>query len=247
MKPIALAGAVCLLLAAGVAAKQSAGQSEQMQYSGTLGQSRIGVTLEVDNGRAIRGHYFYQKYLKDIPVTAAQESGTRLLKVAGGVLKLHFKGNGSEGHAPLTFENSVGLDGTWTSADGARSLPVRLRGQMVLAKSKDGRRYSDVTSESDAAFEKRVQAFYRAVLAGNRTEATRYVSYPLRVNGKHPRTIKNAAQLLAAWDFIFTPTFMAKLRNDLPHDMFVHQGMAMLGDGDVWFDAKGAAVVNVTE
>ncbi|HXE15478.1 MAG TPA: hypothetical protein VN633_25365 [Bryobacteraceae bacterium] len=61
------------------------------------------------------------------------------------------------------------------------------------------------------------------------------------------RTIKNAAQLVSAWDSIFTPAFLAHLRDDLPHDMFVHQGMAMLGDGDVWFDAKGAAVLNVTE
>lgn len=247
MKPIALAGAACLLLAAGLAAEQAAGQSEQMQYSGTLGQSRIGLTLEVENGRATGGHYFYRKYLKDIPLTAKQENGALLLREAGGEFKLHFKGNGSEGHAPLTFDNSIGLNGTWTSADGARSLPVSLSGQTILPKSEDGRRYSDVTSESDAAFEKRVQAFCRAVLASKRAEAARYVSYPLRVNGKHRRTIKNAAQLMAAWDSIFTPAFLARLRNDLPHDMFVHQGMAMLGDGDVWFDAKGAAVLNVTE
>jgi len=247
VKSIALAGAAWLLFVAALAAKQVTGQSDQVQYSGTLGQSRIGLTVEVENGRAIRGHYFYQKYLKDIPLTAKQKKGMLLLKEAGGEFKLHFKGNGSEGHAPLTFENSIGLGGTWTSADGIRSLPVSLSGQTILAKSKDGRRYSDVTSESDAAFEKRVQAFYRAVLAGKRAEAARYVSYPLRVNGKHMRTIKNAAQLVSAWDSIFTPAFLMRLHEDLPHDMFVHQGMAMLGDGDVWFDAKGAAVLNVTE
>jgi uncharacterized protein (DUF2132 family) len=65
------------------------------------------------------------------------------------------------------------------------------------------------------------------------------------VNGKHPQSIQNAAQLITAWDSIFTPSFLARLRNDLPHDLFVHEGMAMLGDGDVWFDAKGAAALNV--
>jgi hypothetical protein len=245
MKSIVLAGAACLLLAAGLAAKQPAGRGELVQYSGTLGQKRIGLTLEVENGRAIRGQYFYQKYLKDIPLTVKHESGMLLLSETGGDFKLHFKGNGSEGHQALTFDNSIGLDGTWTSSDGTRSLPVTLSGQTILPKSKDGRRYSDVTSESDAAFEKRVQAFYRAVLAGNRSEAARYVSYPLRVNGKHPQSIQNAAQLITAWDSIFTPSFLARLRNDLPHDLFVHEGMAMLGDGDVWFDAKGAAALNV--
>jgi hypothetical protein len=247
MKPIVLAGAACFLLAAALAAKQVVGQGEQVQYSGTLGRSRIGLTLEVENGRAIRGHYFYQKYLKDIPLTVQDENETLLLKEAGGEFTLHFKGNGREGHEALTFENSIGLDGTWTSADGTRSFPVNLSGETILPKSKDGRRYSDVTSESDAAFEKRVQAFYRAVLSGNRSEAARYVSYPLRVNGKHPRSIRNAAQFIAAWDSIFTPAFLARLHNDLPHNLFVREGMAMLGDGDVWFDAKGAAALNVSE
>jgi hypothetical protein len=32
----------------------------------------------------------------------------------------------------------------------------------------------------------------------------------------------------------------------LPHDMFVHEGMAMVGDGEAWFDAKGLAVLNLT-
>jgi hypothetical protein len=247
MKTIVLAAAACLLFVAELVATQAPAKVELVQYSGTLGQSRIGLTVQVENGRATGGHYFYQKYLKDIPLTAKQDNGTLQLKEAGGEFRLHFKGDGSEARAPLTFENSIGLDGTWTSSDGARSLPVSLTGQTVLPTSEDGRRYSDVTAESDARFEKRVQAFYRAVLAGNRSEAAQFVSYPLRVNGKHPRTIRSRAQLLAAWDSIFTPAFLARLRNDLPHDMFVHQGMAMLGDGDVWFDAKGAAALNVSE
>ena len=247
MKPAALAAAACLFLAAGLAAAQHAAKVERVQYSGTLGQSRIGLTLEVENGRAIRGHYFYRKYLKDIPLAAKQDNGVLLLNEAGGEFKLHFKGNGSEGHAPLDFENSVGLDGTWASADGARSLPVSLSGQTILPGPAGGRRYSDVTGESDAAFERRVQSFYRAVLAGNRSEAARYVSYPLRVNGKQTKTIRTAAQLIAAWDSIFTPAFLARLRNDLPHDLFVREGMAMLGDGDVWFDARGAAALNLNE
>jgi TPP-dependent trihydroxycyclohexane-1,2-dione (THcHDO) dehydratase len=185
--------------------------------------------------------------LKDIPLSAKQDDSALLSKEAGGEFKLHFKGNGGEGHVPLTFENSVGLVGTWTGIASSQSLPVSLDSQTVLPGPVNAPRYSDVTTESDAAFEKRVQAFYRAVLAGNSSEAARYVSYPLRVNGNHRRTIKNTAELLAAWNSIFTPAFLARLRNDLPHDMFVHQGMAMLGDGDVWFDAKGAAALNVSE
>lgn len=38
---------------------------------------------------------------------------------------------------------------------------------------------------------------------------------------------------------------IAKLQAALPHDMFVHEGMAMIGDGGAWFDSKGLAVLNL--
>ena len=50
--------------------------------------------------------------------------------------------------------------------------------------------------------------------------------------------------MLEQWDTIFTPAFVDEYRQDLPHDMFVHDGMAMLGSGEAWFDGKGLAVVN---
>ena len=30
----------------------------------------------------------------------------------------------------------------------------------------------------------------------------------------------------------------------LPHEMFVHEGQAMVADGAVWFDAHGASAIN---
>ena len=104
--------------------------------------------------------------------------------------------------------------------------------------------YADVTTEPDAAFENRVRAFLRAVIAGDREAAANAVSYPLQVNGTRPTVIRNKAELLASWDRIFTPTLVSQLRAAIPHEMFVHEGNAMLGDGIVWFDARGASTIN---
>lgn len=219
---------------------------QRLQYTGTLGQSRIGMTLILEAGRARSGHYFYQRYLTDIPLSVGEEPGTITLKESsGGVFQLHFKGNGSEGGKPLNFENSVGMEGAWTSANGSQTFPVNLRLTGMMPGPPDQRRYAMITNEPDVSFEKRVQAFYRAVIAGDRAQAARYVSYPLRVNGKTTRTLRTPAEFIAAWDTIFTPAYLARLRNDLPHDMFMHNGMAMIGDGDAWFDDKGAAALNV--
>jgi hypothetical protein len=218
---------------------------QRFQYAGTLGQSRIGMTLFVAGSHSNGGHYFYQKYLTDIPLSVTEGSGGLILKEQNGTFTLRFKGNGSEGGRPLNFENSVGLEGTWTSGDGSKTLPVNLRMQGLMPGPPDERRYAMVTNESDASFEHRVQAFYRAVMANDRATAAKYVSYPLRVNGKTPKTLKTPAEFIAAWDTIFTPAYLARLRNDLPHDMFMHNGMAMIGNGDAWFDSKGAAALNV--
>jgi hypothetical protein len=103
-----------------------------------------------------------------------------------------------------------------------------------------------VTGQSDAAFEAKVQGFYKAALAGDRAAAAKYVSFPLRVNhnGKS-RTIHNAAELAAQWETIFTPAYLTALKNDIPHDLSVIQGQAMLGDGQAFFSDQGATALNI--
>jgi hypothetical protein len=219
----------------------------QHQYEGSLGKSRIGMTMLREGDKIEGGHYFYQEFLKDIAIAGSMEnSEITLTETGGGRFHLHFVGNGSDGGRPLDFENSIGMAGTWSSADGAHTYPVSLRGTTVREGADAAGRYRDISSESDAAFEARVQSFWRAVLRGDKAAAVRFISYPLRANiGKgKSKTFRNSAEVLSAWNEIFTPALIGKLLADLPHDMFVRQGMAMLGNGEVWFDAKGLAVVN---
>ena len=229
----------------GATVTQEAASPSQISYQGTLGPARIGLVIVVRGGTIAGGHYFYARYLTDIALTGSIQGGAVELRGQdGGSFALKFVGNGSDGGKPLTFDNSVGLAGTW-SKDG-KSYPVKLtmQGQSVVSSS--GRWYEMLTGESDAAFEAGVQGFYKAVLAGNRGEAARYVSFPLRVNrnGKS-RMIRNAAELRAQWESIFIPAYIAALKDDLPHDLGIVQGQAMLGNGDAFFSDKGVTAVNV--
>lgn len=226
------------------------GQEDQLvrhQYEGTLGNGLIGMTILRRGNDLKGGHYFYQKYLKDISLTGAVQGSNITLNEPNGAFHLHFIGNGSEHGEPLNFENSVGMNGTWTTADSRRSYPVSLSGAYEVDYS--GRRYAQVTDDSDAAFEKRVQACFHATLAGDKNTVLRLIGYPLSVNLPNGRRkiFKNSNQVLAAWNSVFTSALIAKLSRDLPHDMFVHNGEAMLGDGEAWFDAKGLAVLNIPD
>lgn len=219
--------------------------ARQISYEGTLGPARIGLTVVVTNGVVSGGHYFYAKYLTDIQLNGSAQPGALTLEGKdGGVFALKFVGNGSEGGKPLNFENSVGLEGTW-SKDG-KTLPVKLTAEGQSPVPASGRWYEMVTSESDAAFEAKIQGFCKAALAGDRSATAKYVSFPLRVNhnGKS-RMILNATELNAQWETIFTPAYLAALKNDLPHDLSVIQGQAMLGNGQAFFGDKGATALNI--
>ncbi|PHY12682.1 hypothetical protein CSW58_10970, partial [Caulobacter sp. B11] len=212
--------------------------------SGKVGAYPVGMQLTIrDHRDFVSGHYFYVRTLINIPLTGRMEGDTLTLQEpGGGVFRLHLVSNVPGRKETLTFYNSTSLAGTWTQ--GAKTLPVELG----LTGGYDGppraRHYEEMTDEPDAVFEARVGRFLKAVVRGDRAAAAQAVSYPLLVNGARPRTVRNRAELLARWDSIFTPAFVADLRNAVPHEMFVRQGMAMVGDGDVWFDAKGAKVIN---
>lgn len=235
--------AVCLL---STAAAQTRGTLNRYTYDGTVGAARIGMVLFVSSGGEVStGHYFYARYLTDIPLTATRANGRlELHEAGGGIFRMAFKGNGSENGQPLNFSNSIGLEGTWTKQ--GKTVPVSLTGSSMDMAGPNDRWYADVTSETDAAFEARVQGFRRAALAGNHAGTAQFVDFPLRVNraGRH-RMVGSAAQLSAQWSTIFTPQCLEALRKAVAHDMFVRNGQVMLGDGVVWFGPKGAQSINV--
>ena len=121
------------------------------------------MTVKREGNKIKGGHYFYLKFLRDIPITGSTEgSHITLVESGGGAFHLHFVGNGSEKGQPLDFDDSVGMDGTWTDVTEKKTYPVSLRGTTIGDGADEGHRYRDVTNENDAAFEQRVQSLIRA-------------------------------------------------------------------------------------
>lgn len=244
IKAAALGLAVTLALAPNVRAEDPPKGLSTFGMSGKVGTYPIGMQLTVrDHRDFVSGHYFYVKALTDIPLTGRMDGDTLTLQEpGGGAFRLHLVSNGSARGQALTFYNSTGLAGTWSQ--GAKTLSV----EIGFSTSYDGppraRHYGEMTDEPDAVVEARAGRFLKAAVHGDRSAAAGAVSYPLRVNGDRPRTIRSKTELLAQWNTIFTPALIAALRDAVPHEMFVRQGMAMVGDGVVWFDAKGAKVIN---
>lgn len=216
-----------------------------MQMEGRMGAWPIGLAVTLRDDRRIEAvHYFYASHGVNIPLTGdvAGEQVT-LTEPGGGVFRLHLTNPHSDGPGPLGFYTATGLAGTWTG--GGKVWPVTLTFENSYPGDFPVPRYRDVTPASDADFESLVRRFLDGVTHGNRAQAAGAVSYPLRVNGRHPMLLRNRAAFLAAWDRLFTPAVVAQLRGAIPHEMFVRNGQAMVLSGLVWFDARGAVALNL--
>jgi hypothetical protein len=250
--------AVALLALAGAAHAQGVGANaadahaaaanaaDDWQVSGAVGSYRVGLDLLVQNGRVTSGRYFYVSQLKDIPLRQVGGPDPLTLQGAdGSTFHLHYVGNGSEHGAALGFDNSVGLAGRWTQ--GAHALPVKLSLDGISGSGVANHRYSLITQAPDSVVEGKARQFLQGVLSGDRSAAAAAVSYPLRVNeagGRH-LTLRDRAALLAHWDAIFTPAYLAVLKTAVPHDMFVRDQGAAVANGAVWFDDRGASSLNL--
>jgi hypothetical protein len=110
----------------------SAQQSEKKVFSGTLGETRIQMTLE-KNGRELRGTYFYQKIGRDIALSGSiDESGNFTLTETSpkGVKTGSFSGTWSKSEA----DDTNVLNGEWKSANGAKKFDFYLIEQMIFFK-----------------------------------------------------------------------------------------------------------------
>ena len=240
--PIPLFACLCVLA---LWRPASAAELQQAPYEGTLGPQRIGLILNMSGRQVAPSRYYYYRHLQDIPLTGEWHDGSFTLREQGASMTLHFVGNGSEEGEALNFDNSIGLEGSWSNAKV--TLPVKLRGGGLSTASPPGHWYQSITDETDDVFEARTKGFCAAVAKGDSKQAARYVHFPLRVNhgpGNHEQ-IRDAAQWAARWQRIFTPAYVARIADASPHSMAIVQGHAMLGDGLVFFSDKGAEALNV--
>lgn len=221
-------------------------------YRGDLGENIIiQMDLQFKNAPQITGSYFYKRWLKDIPLKGRflsereieiQEFDSR--GKPSGTFNLHFR----EQDPRERFGNSA-LDrevitGHWQSADGIRSLPVYLRALGGTIFKQGSSRYAVAGSRNDALLERSVQGFYQAVLNGDREAVARYVQYPLAftLDGTR-RQVWNTTAFLRYYSSIFTPQFVAKIADGIPHNMFANYQGIMIAEGAVWFDEQGKASV----
>lgn len=217
------------------------------EYRGTLGKNtEIGLSLHA-KGQELEGSYFYRKHLEDIPLTG-QYTSARDISLSetdsenklGGTFLWHFVEHDPHFQTDTPLQAEV-LGGKWVSANGKTTYPVYLQLDHECAPPGQSL-YAAAGATNDEIVEKNARAFYDAVVTGNRVVAAKYVSYPATFfdNGKR-KEIGTYTDFLKYYDQIFTPAYVAKIAQGIPHHMFVNSQGIMLADGKLWVDAEGKA------
>ncbi len=245
MASLRILSALGLLGGAPIFAQLKSGSCNE--YRGTLGKNtQIGMSLYADD-QELQGSYFYKNNLKDIPLRG-KYTGDRDISLMEtdkanhprGTFQLHFAEHDSYFQTVNPLQAEV-LQGEWIGTDGKTTYPVYLQLDHECVVSGQSR-YAAAGAASDQLVEKNVQAFYEAVMTGNRSGVAKYVSYPATYfAGAKQEQITDSAALLNVYDRIFTPAFVAQIAKSVPHHMFVNSQGIMLADGKVWFDANGKA------
>ena len=215
---------------------------DEKGLDGSIGPHGVGAHITVRNRTGfVAGHYFYARNPIDIGLTGGMQ-GDRLVLHGddGSTLNLHFETVSPASKPPLTFYSSTSLVGTWTK--GTTTLPVTL-GMNLSGGPQGASRYEDVTKEPAEVFEARARRFINGALSGNKAETASATSFPLNI-GDRRAFVRTRQELFRRWNEIFTPCLLSNLKLAVPHEMFVHGGFAMVSNGTVWFDAKGATGID---
>ena len=207
-------------------------------YEGRVGPYPVRVGLQFAPGGAVAGRYGYAGSAGTIRL-AGQLAGGQAMTLtefggARGAVSGRFAGTLSDTKAgPCAM-----FAGTWIRASGQKTLPVRLQ-----VSDSSFRNLAYYTSPKALRIERAAVALRAAILAGNRAAVIAAVRYPVFVAVGHARMhLASPAALRARYDMIFTPGFLARIRGDVPHMMFLRDQGTMLGGGEIWFGDDGRAI-----
>lgn len=213
------------------------------EYSGTIGNLKIGMTLRSD-GQNISGEYFYDKWLRDIPIKGNIDNKNNVVLYEydcnGNIIAL-FKGRFFN---CSNFNSGCGLvEGVWSKADesGSKNFKIELIYSTYYKPGKG--RYYVAGFDNDVAVEVFVQQFWKAVNYKDKNKVADMIYYPISVfiDGKNVK-IKNKAGMIKNYNQIFYSDFCKKIKNLVPHHLFAKYSGIMLGNGEIWFRSIGKRI-----
>ncbi len=206
-------------------------------FEGTLGKTKIQLSLYMTGPGQLKGNYCYTKYEHKIQLSGSINQNTIALEeLINGKTNAYLNGI-------VASDDTDHFDGTWTDSAGLKSLPVVLSLRAICGGTLENR-YSDFFFTNENAVEDFMKTAKAAILRGDKNWIANNVRYPLKttLDGNTPVTIKNAAQMIENFDRIFHPEFKNSIKPLCSCNLFTNYQGAMLGNGQIWINIIGSPV-----
>ena len=249
-KSIVLLFAFLLIFSSTLYAKENPDWEELNNYTGTIADNlKIGMTL-VMTGKDVSGVYFYNKWLRDIPIKGSTNNdGSIVLNEydQNGQLSGVFKGHSLD-HVPefgnqQTLTKYEVIEGVWSNPDGVDSKPFRLVMDNATYRPIGYGRYHVAGFNNDKDVEMFAQNVWKAIIDTDKERVALMIAYPLNVQiGRKNVKIKNKKSFIKNYEQIFYKNFYEKIKKTVPHNMFAKSSGVMLGNGEIWIGSRDKGI-----
>lgn len=193
-------------------------------FSGTLGDQEIFLTLYAyENGEVI-GTYVLQEYDIQVPLKGHLEGDNLILT---GTNSSVFSGK-------LSTDQTDNYTGAFTK--GVKETPVNFRLKLsTICWGLPKKRYADMHG-SDEEVHEYAQKVKDAILSGNKSWIADQLSFPLivHVNGEKITIQSRSIFIEKYFDLVFHDQFLKTLKTFRTTHLFTSNSGLMLGKGQIW-------------
>lgn len=239
---------VFLLFASSTWAGTALPEGYYFDFRGSIDeQYPFAMTLYRAANNQIRGAYYYEKYEKRIELAGIiKDNGDVVLAEtnAEGEKNGEFRGKVDQDGDNWTFK------GKWRNTGGSKKLNFSAKGfKGVQFPMEYGHRYeASGTGLHDAQVENFAYDFKKAILIGEIDRIWDLSGGEFRVNGMvdgKPEAvlwIKSREDFENAYDDVFSPDVIQRLREAEPFMLFARDQGIMMGNGVIWLKSGAASI-----
>jgi len=201
-------------------------------FNGTIDSiHQISMSLYIEHGDSVKGHYFYNENEIKIPIKGILSDSSIELNEFGidGNVRALFKGKISKGKTQY-------ITGVWNELVSGRSRPFNLSARSTV-RATWGHRYASIGAEDDTEVEEFANSVKMSILDNDFEWLSEHIAYPITIsiNGNRKK-ITNRQAFKKYFPITLDSKTIERIRTSPTTDLFVTANGAAIGNGQIWIN-----------
>lgn len=201
-------------------------------FNGTIDSiHQISMSLYIEHGDSVKGHYFYNENEIKIPIKGIFSDSSIELNEFGidGNVRALFKGK-------ISKDKTHYITGVWNELVSGQSLSFSLSARSTV-RATWGHRYESIGAEDDTEVEEFAKKIKRSILDNDFEWLSGHVAYPIAIsiNGNRKK-ITNRQAFKKYFPITLNSKIIERIRTLPTTDLFVTDNGATIDNGQIWID-----------